>query len=109
MEAMEPSSSLVGGMTRMILRLKGCVRCRGDLRFDEGAWQCLQCGQYYYGKATQSIDSIRQAVREIGATPAGTAPITHYPGRRGAPQVVELAAAKPMMPRAPSVAERKAA
>ena len=29
-------------------RLKACVKCRGDLVWDEGDWLCLQCGRYYY-------------------------------------------------------------
>lgn len=28
--------------------LKACVRCGGDLALDDGDWQCLQCGRYYY-------------------------------------------------------------
>ena len=29
-------------------RLKACVKCRGDLVWDDGDWLCLQCGRYYY-------------------------------------------------------------
>lgn len=25
-----------------------CLKCRGDLAYDEGDWICLQCGVYYY-------------------------------------------------------------
>ena len=31
-----------------MLRLKGCVRCGGDLGMSYEDWQCLQCGRYYY-------------------------------------------------------------
>lgn len=31
-----------------IFRLGACLKCRGDLAFDEGDWLCLQCGVYYY-------------------------------------------------------------
>ncbi len=30
--------------------LKACVRCGGDLALDDGDWQCLQCGRYYYAR-----------------------------------------------------------
>lgn len=33
----------------MFVRLKGCVRCAGDLVLDAGEWKCWQCGHYYYG------------------------------------------------------------
>ena len=29
-------------------KLKACVKCRGDLVWDDGDWLCLQCGRYYY-------------------------------------------------------------
>ncbi len=29
-------------------RFKACLKCHGDLVFDEGDWLCLQCGTYYY-------------------------------------------------------------
>ena len=31
-----------------IFRLAACLKCRGDLVYDEGDWLCLQCGVYYY-------------------------------------------------------------
>ena len=31
-----------------IFRLGACLKCRGDLAYDEGDWLCLQCGVYYY-------------------------------------------------------------
>ena len=31
-----------------IFRLGACLKCRGDLVYDEGDWLCLQCGVYYY-------------------------------------------------------------
>ena len=31
-----------------IFRLGACLKCRGDLVYDEGDWLCLQCGIYYY-------------------------------------------------------------
>ena len=34
-------------------RLKGCVKCRGDLVWDDGDWLCLQCGRYYYTRLYQ--------------------------------------------------------
>ncbi len=31
-----------------IFRLGACLKCRGDLIYDDGDWLCLQCGVYYY-------------------------------------------------------------
>jgi len=31
-----------------IFRLGACLKCRGDLFYDDGDWLCLQCGLYYY-------------------------------------------------------------
>ena len=31
-----------------LYRLGVCLKCRGDLAYDEGDWLCLQCGVYYY-------------------------------------------------------------
>ena len=31
-----------------IYRLGACLKCRGDLVYDDGDWKCLQCGVYYY-------------------------------------------------------------
>lgn len=28
--------------------LGACLKCRGDLAYDDGDWKCLQCGVYYY-------------------------------------------------------------
>ncbi|MCH8108390.1 MAG: hypothetical protein IIB30_08565 [Chloroflexi bacterium] len=34
-------------------RFKACVRCLGDLVWDDGDWLCLQCGRYYYTRLHQ--------------------------------------------------------
>ena len=34
-------------------RLKACVKCQGDLVWDDGDWLCLQCGRYYYTRLYQ--------------------------------------------------------
>ncbi len=31
-----------------LYRLGVCLKCRGDLAYDDGDWICLQCGAYYY-------------------------------------------------------------
>ncbi len=31
-----------------LYRLGVCLKCRGDLAYDQGDWLCLQCGTYYY-------------------------------------------------------------
>ena len=32
----------------MLMQLRSCSKCRGDLIQDEDEWRCLQCGRYYY-------------------------------------------------------------
>ncbi len=39
-----------------IYRLGVCLKCRGDLAYDEGDWICLQCGVYYYTGLYNSSD-----------------------------------------------------
>ena len=34
-------------------RFKNCVRCLGDLVWDEEDWLYLQCGRYYYTRLNQ--------------------------------------------------------
>ena len=36
------------GAPPAMFRLKGCLKCGGDLYLDRIDWQCLQCGRYYY-------------------------------------------------------------
>jgi hypothetical protein len=36
------------GYNVKIYRLGVCLKCRGDLAYDQGDWICLQCGVYYY-------------------------------------------------------------
>ena len=31
-----------------LYRLRACLKCRGDLAYDDSDWICLQCGTYYY-------------------------------------------------------------
>ena len=39
-----------------IFRLAACLKCRGDLVYDEGDWLCLQCGVYYYTGLSGNTD-----------------------------------------------------
>ena len=32
----------------MLMQLRSCGKCRGDLIQEEDEWRCLQCGRYYY-------------------------------------------------------------
>ena len=32
----------------MMLLLRNCQKCQGDLALDGDEWHCLQCGRYYY-------------------------------------------------------------
>jgi hypothetical protein len=34
----------------MMIKLKSCEKCSGDLVLDADEWRCWQCGQYYYPK-----------------------------------------------------------
>ncbi len=34
----------------MLVQLKSCNRCSGDLVLDAGEWRCWQCGRYSYPK-----------------------------------------------------------
>lgn len=34
----------------MMVKLKSCEKCSGDLVLDTDEWRCWQCGQYYYPK-----------------------------------------------------------
>ena len=43
-----------------MFRLKGCVKCGGDLFLEYGDWHCLQCGKYYYTTAPWSYDGRRE-------------------------------------------------
>ena len=36
------------GETVNWFRFKACVKCRGDLVWDNSDWLCLQCGTYYH-------------------------------------------------------------
>ena len=36
-----------------LFMLKACIKCRGDLVWDDGDWLCLQCGRYYYTRLYQ--------------------------------------------------------
>ena len=67
-----------------IFRFAACLKCRGDLVYDEGDWLCLQCGVYYYtglsdhtgcrGDGTLRIARIRPGNRqEYGWTDVGLA------------------------------------
>ena len=36
------------GVSKMLYRFKGCVKCGGDLASDCDEWSCFQCGRIYY-------------------------------------------------------------
>ena len=38
-------------------RLKGCIRCSGDLVSEEDLWICFQCGHYYYPKDPRPVET----------------------------------------------------
>ena len=40
-----------------LYRLGVCLKCRGDLAYDDGDWICLQCGTYYYTGLYSQIQS----------------------------------------------------
>ena len=43
-----------------MFRLKGCVKCGGDLFLEGADWECLQCGKYYYTGAPLHFDGRRE-------------------------------------------------
>ena len=45
----------------MLLRLKSCGRCSGDLVLEEDDWRCWQCGHYYYPYILQLVDPLAEA------------------------------------------------
>lgn len=49
--------------------LGACLKCRGDLAYDDGDWHCLQCGVYYYTglyPETQSCTPAQSSLRITG-------------------------------------------
>ena len=49
-----------------IFRLGACLKCRGDLVYDEGDWLCLQCGVYYYTRLYQDSGHRNVGVLRVG-------------------------------------------
>ena len=66
-------------MVGMHCYLKGCIRCSGDLIFDEGYWRCWQCGQYY-SKSSSDTDG-EQSLEPLAEQPALAPqdPVSHLP------------------------------
>lgn len=55
-----------------LYRLGVCLKCRGDLAYDDGDWICLQCGVYYYTglyPETRPGDTGRAGLLSIGPAP----------------------------------------
>ncbi len=43
-----------------------CLKCCGDLVYDEGDWLCLQCGVYYYTGLSGDPDLKKDGVLRVG-------------------------------------------
>ena len=83
-----------GMEAKAMLKLKGCVRCGGDLNADGQDWQCLQCGHYYYdGLGEGSADAWLDPARALGSSQVAGA--KWRPG----PAVIDLAERKPKTPK----------
>ena len=54
----------------MCWRLKGCIRCSGDLVMEEDIWVCFQCGRHYYPKVSRPVETPQEFN-------------SHLPGDRG--------------------------
>ena len=50
-----------------LYRLGACLKCGGDLAYDDGDWACLHCGTYYYtglyAETPQPDDPLKGALR----------------------------------------------
>ena len=57
-----------------IFRLAACLKCRGDLVYDEGDWLCLQCGVYYYTGLSNCVESGGDGTLRIGRIRPGSKP-----------------------------------
>ncbi len=44
-----------------------CLKCQGDLVYDDGDWLCLQCGVYYYTSIHGYPDLPRDSALRIAA------------------------------------------
>ena len=40
----------------VLWRFLGCLKCSGDLLWDEDRWRCFQCGHYYYTHLLQPVE-----------------------------------------------------
>ena len=81
------------GLGIVMLKLKGCIRCGGDLKVDERDWQCLQCGHYYYDGITFGNElSLGDQLDSMGLVDAR--PMTDATWR-GARKAVHLRARRP--------------
>lgn len=58
-----------------LYRLGVCLKCGGDLAYDEGDWLCLQCGVYYYtGLCPDEPQPPGAPLLRIAAAPAAPMP-----------------------------------
>lgn len=59
----------LGRATKMWVRLKACLRCRGDLAFivdiDGPYWGCLQCGHHYMPAVPRTPNQTDQPNRKV--------------------------------------------
>ncbi len=67
-----------------IFRLGACLKCCGDLAYDEGDWICLQCGVYYYTGLYDRSESLDDGTLRIGRI---------YPGLQQGDQWTDIALA----------------
>ena len=42
----------------MLMYLRSCHKCKGDLVYEGDEWRCLQCGKYYYPIGHQPLEPL---------------------------------------------------
>ena len=55
----------------MLFKLRGCLKCYGDLYLEDLDWKCLQCGRYYYSPRWESYPIPREMTRDKASTLPG--------------------------------------
>ena len=55
----------------MVMQLRSCGKCQGDLIREEDEWRCLQCGHYYYPNRPSLLETDGILDRNWMRSPSG--------------------------------------